>query len=154
MWHVPIVYQTITDQMAAPRTHRRWRTGQHSTQTRPLECGFLKRIDQVQVEDVPLIVKTVCKEYTMLRCSHEIQLFRLGLDTLEVVSLLKDHSSSLNQLFIHDKSLNLTWSKVASLFKPVFSPVGSNLTHSGLLRTGATVFVCKMGMKQLVIVWL
>ena len=28
------------------------------------------------------------------------------------------------------------------------------LAYSGLLRTGATVFVCKMGMKQLVIVWL
>ena len=55
------------------------------------ECGFVKPVSKVTLGDIPMILRSACMEYVILRSSHEMAQFREGLDTLGVASLLKQY---------------------------------------------------------------
>lgn len=90
-----------------------------------VECGFIKPVMQVTMADIPTILSAVCKEYIILRSSHEIAQFLEGLNTLGIASLIKAHPCSMKQLFVYNPT-PVSSQEVADLFVPVFSPRGSN----------------------------
>ena len=65
------------------------------------ECGFVKPVSMVTLDDIPTILRSACMEYVILRSSHEMDQFLEGLDTLGVASLLKQYPSALRQLFMY-----------------------------------------------------
>ena len=90
------------------------------------ECGFIKPVMQVTMDDVPIILSSVCREFLISRSSHEIVQFLEGLNTLGIATLIKVHPSSMKQLFLYDPS-PVSSQEVADLMVPVFSPRGSNI---------------------------
>ena len=90
------------------------------------ECGFIKPVIQVTMRDVPTILSNVCREYLILRSSHEIAQFLEGLNTLGIASLIKVYPSSMKQLFLYNPT-PLSSQALADLFVPVLSPRGSTI---------------------------
>ena len=89
------------------------------------ECGFVKPVSMVTLDDIPTILRSACMEYVILRSSHEMDQFLEGLDTLGVASLLKQYPSALRQLFMYS-SRRVTAQDLTQLLLPVYSPHGSN----------------------------
>lgn len=48
------------------------------------ECGFIKPATQATQADIPIILKSVYREYMIVRSSHKMAHFLEGLDTLHI----------------------------------------------------------------------
>lgn len=72
------------------------------------ECGFLKPTLHVTINDVAKIVRSVCLEYVIIRSTCEMTQFLEGVQTLDVVSLIKLHPSAMRQVFTHNSSSTVT----------------------------------------------
>ena len=65
------------------------------------DCGFIKPVVKVTLEDLREIKEAVCTEYLIMKSINEIQQFQEGLDVLGMEKLLKIHPSHCRELFTH-----------------------------------------------------
>ena len=86
---------------------------------------------------VSLVFGAVFLHYSILLCKAELV---TGLSSLHVLDLVREHPTTMRNLFVYTEPLPLTSSSLVPLLKQHFSPVGSNRRDSEelLLSTGLT----------------
>lgn len=89
------------------------------------ECGFLKPVHKVTITDIPNIVEAVCTEFLITKTYAEILQFKEGLSVLGVSGLIEKYPRELQNIFVHNPK-TLTPQDLSEIFKPSFSPRGSN----------------------------
>ena len=87
----------------------------------------MKPVTRITADDIPTIVDVVCKEYIILRSSHEMQQFKDGLNVLDVGYLVTRHPTTLKQIFVHDPTLVVSSRYLKEAFVPLFASQGSNV---------------------------
>ena len=84
-------------------------------------CGILKPVFRVTTRNIPEITEAVCIEYLIMKSINELNQFQEGLNILGVSDLIKDHSASCHELFVH-RSKTVTPHDIDELFYPYFHP--------------------------------
>ena len=90
------------------------------------DCGFIKPVVKMTLEDLKEIKETVCTEYLIMKSINEIQQFQEGLDVLGMGKLLKAHPTPCRALFTHNPKV-VTGYDLDKLFLPILSNEGSNI---------------------------
>ena len=90
------------------------------------DCGFIKPVVKVTLENLEEIKESVCTEYLIMKSINEIQQSQEGLDVLGMGKLLKAHPSQCRELFTHNPKV-VTSYDFDKLFLPKLSEEGSNM---------------------------
>ena len=78
----------------------------------------------VKLCDIPTIIKQVCMDYVLVRSSLEMDQFCKGLETHNIIHLVRTSKYAVKKLFVHG---SITVEKLFDLLTPDFSPRGSNI---------------------------
>ena len=91
------------------------------------ECGFMKPAAFVKLSDIPTITKQVCMDYVLVRSSLEMDQFCKGLETHNILHLIRTSKYAVKKLYVHDFQGSVTVQSLFELLTPEFSPRGSNI---------------------------
>ena len=89
------------------------------------DSGFLKPVHRITVSDIPNIVEAVCTESLITKTYAEILQFKEGLSVLGVSGLVEKYPRELKDILVYNPR-TITPQELSEIFKPCFSPRGSN----------------------------
>lgn len=81
----------------------------------------------VKLCDIATIIKQVCMDYVLVRSSLEMNQFCKGLETHNIIHLIRTSKHAVKKLFVHDHQGSITVEKLFDLLTPDFSPRSSNI---------------------------
>ena len=90
------------------------------------DCGISQLPASITAKDQATIVSAMCLHYTILVIKAELDQLVKGLETLDILSLLREHPNAAHPLFIHSDGPPLTSGDVFDMFYPLPSLPGSN----------------------------
>ena len=90
-----------------------------------LEIVGFNGVPRFQTKDG--IVKDVCQYYIIDRVRSAIEDFKAGLQTLGILNLIEKHPDTMAQVFCSSSLLQLTASRMDSLFVPELAQEGANV---------------------------
>ena len=90
------------------------------------DCGISQLPASIAAKDQTAIVSAIALHYTILVVKAELDQLVQGLETLGILSLLRNHPTSARPLLTHSDARPLTAGDVFDMFQPQLSPPGSN----------------------------
>ena len=92
------------------------------------DCGIHQPLHTIKKAKNECLVSAVAKHYSVISCKAELDQILEGLDTMQVLDLIRGNPSIMRQLLVYMTPKKITADYILRLFSEKYSPVGSN-TH-------------------------
>ena len=89
-------------------------------------CGISQSAQQIRANDQTVIISAMCLHYTVLAIKAELDQIVNGLETLDLLFLVRQNPTAARPLFVHSHATLLTAGDVFDIFHPKLSDAGSN----------------------------